>query len=69
MATKPPTKSSAPPLEDLVHPTEGAQDNRHPSMFRFGLQGGNYLQARPPTPTWRHKVYWFLRRCIDWIHP
>lgn len=20
-------------------------------------------------PTWRHRVYWRLRRMIDWMHP
>lgn len=28
-----------------------------------------YLPPSPPALTWRVKLYWFLRRCIDWIHP
>jgi len=66
---QPDKPSDAPSLEDLVHKTDEPERSAHPSMFRFGLNDQNYLQGAHVTPTWRHKLYWFLRKLIDWIHP
>lgn len=64
MARQP--ESDGPPLKELVRSAE--VDDKQDS-FPVLLGGHYYLKADYPRPTWRHKLYWFLRSLIDWIHP
>jgi hypothetical protein len=52
------------PICDKVPP------HAHPNEeVEFRLDGYYSLDISMPPPTWRHRLYWFLRRIIDRIHP
>ena len=67
--SEPPPLPTTPPLEDLVRHEVRDDEVEDIATETFELGGSFYLRPRLPKPTWRHKLYWFLRSCIDWIHP
>ena len=63
----PKSPDSVPPLGDLTRPDKVAKPSEHPSIH--ALHPGYYIRDKPFDPTWRHKLYYALRKLIDWIHP
>ena len=65
-----PPKPTTPPLEALIQEARvSGRAEVPPDEFTFHLGGYYHLKPTLALPTWRHKVYWFLRKLIDWIHP